>query len=254
MNNHINKFLILTFLILSAFSFTRYKASASKPEANNDVLGYKTEVKTISKFADKEVTEDETVPFEKKFVEDESLPFGELEKASDGKDGKIVRTYSVNLYNGEEIDKKLIKTETISPTDETYKRGTKINWKEETSDRCGKFKYWHKYEKVYMTTYTPQCEGCDAWTSIGMKAGYGVIAVDPKKIPYHTKVCIPGYGIAVAGDTGGAMRSYRGLLIDLGFNSMSPQDKWMTTGRYDMYILNNEGLKDKFFLETPKTD
>ncbi len=254
MNNHINKALAVLFVILSAFSFTSYKAATNTQEAQKDVLGYKTEVKTVSKFADKEITEEEPIPFEKKFEEDDSLTFGEVKKVSDGKDGKIIKTYSVSMYNNEEIGRNLVDTKTVNPTDEVYKRGTKISWSEETSDRCGKFKYWHKYEKVYMTTYTPQCEGCDAWTSIGMKAGYGVIAVDPKKIPYHTKVCIPGYGIAVAGDTGGAMRSYRGLLIDLGFNSMSPQDKWMTTGRYDMYILNNEDLKDRFFVETPKTE
>ena len=48
-----------------------------------------------------------------------------------------------------------------------------------------------------------------------MRAGKGVIAVDPKVIKLRSKVYIPGYGMAVAGDTGGAIK---GNIIDLGFD------------------------------------
>lgn len=243
-----NKALVIAFVLLSLVTFSNSFQHTSK-DTSKDILSYKTEVKTISKFSDKEVIKEEDIPFEQKFENDPNTEFGKLTKTQEGKNGKTIKTFVANLYNEAEVDKKLIKTETVQPITEIYKKGSKISYKEETSERCGKFKYWHKYEKVYMTTYTPQCEGCDAWTSIGLKAGYGIIAVDPKKIPYWTKVCIPGYGIAIAGDTGGAMRSYKGLLIDLGFNSLEPKDKWLTTGRYDMYILNNESKADNFYLE-----
>jgi 3D (Asp-Asp-Asp) domain-containing protein len=51
-------------------------------------------------------------------------------------------------------------------------------------------------------------------TASGMRAGYGVVAVDPRVIPLGTRVYVPGYGAAVAGDTGSAIKGYR---IDLGF-------------------------------------
>jgi 3D (Asp-Asp-Asp) domain-containing protein len=43
-----------------------------------------------------------------------------------------------------------------------------------------------------------------------------VVAVDPKFIPLGTRLYVDGYGHAVAGDTGGAIK---GAKIDLGFDS-----------------------------------
>jgi 3D (Asp-Asp-Asp) domain-containing protein len=51
-------------------------------------------------------------------------------------------------------------------------------------------------------------------TASGRRAGYGVVAVDPRVIPLGTRLFIPGYGYAVAGDTGSAIKGNR---IDLGF-------------------------------------
>jgi len=66
------------------------------------------------------------------------------------------------------------------------------------------------------TAYTAGCGGCSGVTASGRPAGHGVVAVDPRVIPLGTRMFIPGYGHAVAGDTGGAIR---GLRIDLGFDS-----------------------------------
>jgi len=68
------------------------------------------------------------------------------------------------------------------------------------------------------TAYTAECAGCSGtgMTASGRPAGHGVVAVDPRVIPLGTHMYIPGYGHAVAGDTGGAIRGNR---IDLGFNS-----------------------------------
>ncbi|HEY0392940.1 MAG TPA: 3D domain-containing protein [Candidatus Elarobacter sp.] len=66
------------------------------------------------------------------------------------------------------------------------------------------------------TAYTASCGGCSGMTASGRPAGHGVVAVDPRVIPLGTRMYIPGYGHAVAGDTGGAIRGHR---IDLGFNS-----------------------------------
>lgn len=67
------------------------------------------------------------------------------------------------------------------------------------------------------TAYTAGCFGCSGITAIGRPAGHGIVAVDPIVIPLGTRLFIPGYGFAIAGDTGGAIRGRR---IDLGFNSM----------------------------------
>jgi 3D (Asp-Asp-Asp) domain-containing protein len=75
------------------------------------------------------------------------------------------------------------------------------------------------------TAYTAQCNGCNGYTATGYRAGHGIVAVDPRVIPLGTRLYIPGYGFAIAGDTGGAIV---GLRIDLGFDSLSDA---MTFGR-----------------------
>jgi 3D (Asp-Asp-Asp) domain-containing protein len=67
------------------------------------------------------------------------------------------------------------------------------------------------------TGYGPNCNGrWGARTASGLRPGYGVVAVDPRFIPLGTRVFVEGYGYAVAGDTGGAIKGNR---IDLGFDS-----------------------------------
>jgi 3D (Asp-Asp-Asp) domain-containing protein len=66
------------------------------------------------------------------------------------------------------------------------------------------------------TAYTANCYGCSGTTATGHHAGHGIVAVDPRVIPLGSHLYIPGYGHAIAGDTGGAIQGNR---VDLGFNS-----------------------------------
>ena len=50
-----------------------------------------------------------------------------------------------------------------------------------------------------------------------------MIAVDPKVIPLGSKVWVEGYGEAIAGDTGGAIKGNR---IDILLGSDSAAQKW----------------------------
>jgi len=60
-------------------------------------------------------------------------------------------------------------------------------------------------------------------TASGLAVGWGVVAVDPSVIPLGTHMSIPGYGEAVAADTGGAVV---GSTIDLWFPTVAQANAW----------------------------
>jgi peptidoglycan DL-endopeptidase CwlO len=62
-------------------------------------------------------------------------------------------------------------------------------------------------------------------TATGIPAGWGVAAVDPSVIPLGTHLSIPGYGAAVAADTGGSVVGSR---IDLWFPTCAQAGGWGT--------------------------
>jgi 3D (Asp-Asp-Asp) domain-containing protein len=96
--------------------------------------------------------------------------------------------------------------------------------------------YWRKL-RLLATSYTPS-EGGKApddpdygITRIGLKAGRGIVAVDPRVINLRSTVYVPGYGLGFAGDTGGRIK---GRHIDLGYPEGSP-DLWYRW--VDVYVL-----------------
>lgn len=66
---------------------------------------------------------------------------------------------------------------------------------------------------VIATAYTAYCKGCSGTTAYGIdlraNPNQKVIAVDPRVIPLGTKVWVEGYGEAIAGDTGGAIKGHK---------------------------------------------
>jgi 3D (Asp-Asp-Asp) domain-containing protein/peptidoglycan hydrolase CwlO-like protein len=60
-------------------------------------------------------------------------------------------------------------------------------------------------------------------TASGRPVGWGAVAVDPSVIPLGSRLSIPGYGLGVAADTGGAIQ---GAKIDLWFPSLGEARAW----------------------------
>ena len=91
---------------------------------------------------------------------------------------------------------------------------------------------------MYATWYNAASSGKPAThpaygiTRSGAPLTKGIVAVDPNVIPLGTRLYIPGYGFAVAGDTGGGII---GDMIDLGYPDGVAVD-WRT-GWVDVYIL-----------------
>lgn len=91
--------------------------------------------------------------------------------------------------------------------------------------------------KVIATSYAPRdnksglCnDGESEHTSTGARPDWGTIAVDPKEIPYGTKMIIPNYNnnkICTAQDTGGALRRDKNnIRIDLYMDTYEQAMEW----------------------------
>lgn len=73
-----------------------------------------------------------------------------------------------------------------------------------------------KTMQMEATAYTAYCNGCSGVTRTGIdlraNPNQKVVAVDPAVIPLGSRVYVEGYGEAIAGDTGGAIKGHK---IDL---------------------------------------
>lgn len=83
------------------------------------------------------------------------------------------------------------------------------------------------------TAYLPTDGSGAGITAMGIPATYGVAAVDPSVIPLGSRLYVPGYGEAIAADTGGAIYGYK---IDL---CMESYEDAMNFGRrtITVYVL-----------------
>lgn len=211
---------------------------------NSPILEVPQPVTTESRFSEKLEEQTQVIKREIIFKDDPEMEIGEEKVEEEGKDGKITKVIKIIYYTdtsgvgsdspeveqGKEYGRELVSSETTPPEDKIVLKGTKIVWRSlDTPD--GQISYWRKL-RVYATHYDSKCPGCNETTAIGMKAGKGVIAVDPSVIKLRSKVYIPGYGIAIAGDTGGAIK---GNIIDLGFDDARTAG-W-TAHFIDIYLL-----------------
>ncbi|WP_226683729.1 G5 and 3D domain-containing protein [Sutcliffiella horikoshii] len=162
---------------------------------------------------------------------DSSLDKGKEQVVQQGENGTVANHYEVILENGKEVSRELVKTETVKESlDRIVAVGTKappppqpkpqqvVSRSTETSS---------KEFYVSSTAYTAFCNGCSGVTSTGINLrtnpGAKVIAVDPSVIPLGTKVYVEGYGYAVAGDTGGAIKGHK---IDVFFSDKDAAYRW----------------------------
>ena len=204
--------ILITVLIFLGQKFVQDQPVLIESKEPSQVLSVTQPIITESRFTSKLEEEVETIPKKTVYQDDPETEAGIDKILEEGLDGKKVKIIKITFFEGEEYEREIVSVETTPPQDKKILRGTKIVWKTLDSPD-GEIKYWKKM-RVYATHYDSHCLGCNEWTAIGMRAGKGVIAVDPKVIPMRSKVYIPGYGLAVAGDTGGAIK---GNIIDLGF-------------------------------------
>lgn len=173
----------------------------------------------------KEQKEYEKVPFEITINEDNNLLKGETKVDQEGKDGQKEIVYELIYEDGKLVEKNLVSEKVVtSPSNKIIKKGIKeevtVASRESSSRQMS----------VVATAYAT-----GTITSTGTRPKWGTIAVDPKVIPYGTKIYIPEFNMTfTAEDCGGAIK---GNKIDIFMGSKKEAYNW---GRrtIDIYISN----------------
>ncbi len=160
-------------------------------------------------------------------IENLNLATGERKVIQEGRNGVNEYTYEIHYEDGVEISRTLIKDEVLStPVEEIVECGPQNVWELGVVPASRPTNY-SRVEVFTATAYDASPADNGPWagkTSTGMPLVYGVIAVDPRVIPYGTKMYIESvdgqyiYGYAIAGDCGGAIK---GKKVDLFFPSRS---------------------------------
>lgn len=159
------------------------------------------------------------IPYETQIVESEELEQGIEVIAQGGVDGEKQVTVTQTLRGGQVIDETVTEVVTREAVPAIIKTGAKAA----TVMVNGTAMAYTTALEVKATAYTPYDAGCTGITSTGTKAGYGTLAVDPSVIPYGSRVYVPGYGVCVASDCGGAIKGNR---IDVCYESLTDALNW----------------------------
>ena len=184
----------------------------------------------ITSIVTKEEVYNETIAFETTYVDNDNMKKGVEKVTTEGQEGEKIVTASVTYINGVETNREILNEEvTTEAVDAVIAVGTGKNVKNYGNGSVvigngtitlenGKVLTYKGTRTVTATAYTSTDPGCGTKTSTGTTVRWGTVAVDPRYIPYGTKMFIVSndgyimYGEAVAEDCGGAIKKNK---IDL---------------------------------------
>ena len=165
--------------------------------------------------------EQEPIPFESTWQPDADLEIDSPPRVlQEGVPGVFERRIRVCYEDGQEVAREVDNEYVaVPPTTKIMGYGVKIVIR--TLDTpSGPVEYW-RVLRMLATSYSASTAGTSKsspWygrTATGMTMKHGIVAVDPRVVNLRTQVYVSGYGVGIAGDTGGAIKGRR---IDLGYD------------------------------------
>lgn len=158
--------------------------------------------------------------------EDAKLAAGSTKVVQEGKAGTKEVTYKVRFEDGKEVKREVLEETVIQPAVETIVAvGTALsapaqNGETETAEIATL-----TYSKAYTGIASAYYEPAGNLTASGLTVGVGRIGVNPKVIPYGTKLYVTGYGYCVAADCGWGTTGM-GRIADLYMSSEAECEQW----------------------------
>ncbi|MBZ0283005.1 MAG: G5 domain-containing protein [Anaerolineae bacterium] len=175
--------------------------------------------------------EQSAIAFETVLQADAEMELDQQIVIQEGQNGIQQTNIRVRYENGSEVSRTPESTTVaVEPINRVIAYGTKIVIRTlDTPD--GPIEYW-RVLRMYTTSYHPAALGGDNVTATGKILTKGIVGIDPKVIPYGSRLYVPGYGIGEAADTGGPRRF--ALWIDLGYDDSN----WVSWSKYtDVYLM-----------------
>ena len=206
-----------------------------------DVLSHSLETPTfegmelrVDRVVCQQETYTSTLEHETTYCTDATIPEGHREVLTQGRDGELRCTANVTYINGVETEREVLSQDvTIAPVTEIVAQGTGTVAETAVDPEAmpiigdgyitlptGEVLTYTDTATVRATAYTHTDAGCDLITATGSTVHVGTVAVDPRYIPYGTRMFIVAndgsyiYGISEAEDCGGAIKGDR---VDLYF-------------------------------------
>jgi 3D (Asp-Asp-Asp) domain-containing protein len=168
------------------------------------------------------------IPFETVRCDDPNLPKGEERVMVAGVSGQMLRTANVVYTNSQEVSHTVVEETVVKqPVEQLIAVGTgeavdltAASRKPVIGDGViitgdGQRLTYSRSAQFTATAYTHTDAGCNMTTATGTTVRIGTVAVDPKVIPYGTRMFIVSndgkyvYGVSVAEDCGGAIKEDR---------------------------------------------
>lgn len=223
--------------------------SNTRLSVDPDTITYDGMTITVTRIV--RVTENYTsvIPYETTYHYDDTLPAGTEKVLIAGSEGQMLCSASVVYEEGREVSRTVLSQTVVEqPVNQVIVIGTG----EEVSDAVtegqliigdgyiitpeGEYLTYTSSTVMQATAYTHTDAGCDYWTATGTYVHIGTVAVDPRVIPYGTRMYIVSndgkciYGISTAEDCGGDIKNQR---VDLYYPTY---EECIQFGRRDVTI------------------
>ncbi|HUN23419.1 MAG TPA: ubiquitin-like domain-containing protein, partial [Anaerolineales bacterium] len=174
----------------------------------------------VLRWQERLLSEQAPLPFDSLSQAIPNLPLDQTQLIATGQAGLLLKQTRLTTLAGQEVRRiGVAEWQALAPQDRIVGYGTQVV--EQSMDTPDGLVVYYRALSMYATSYSASRAGKSPTsrsygiTASGQRLTKGLVAVDRSLIPLGTRLYIPGYGFAVAADTGGGVK---GRMIDLGYD------------------------------------